>query len=305
MGGGGKEYFRHCQDLPFNSFTRLFTQTIDLKTVTVPIDRISLQRCILLFVARNVMEVKDKDGSSMVLRRENDEDDEDDGWPEMTFRSKVEYVLRNITVEPLLAFFQVSSVLSNLTTQNLNLQKACRVNLRMDDRVCHGLENKNASFYAHEEVQVQQLVTDMLIWQTIIQSSVPCVLVIFVGSWSDRNRKRKPCMLVPIVGELIRNAGLLLCVYYFYELKLEAAGLMESVPTSIAGGLTVLYLAAFSYIGDVSSVSYEYTFLFFFYNSSTQLFVTCGRRIHFHGGYKYFRHEIHKRIHSYRFFFLI
>ncbi|XP_022164162.1 uncharacterized protein LOC111029461 [Myzus persicae] len=182
------------------------------------------------------------------------EDEDGNSWRGMGFGSKVKYVCRNITVEPLLAFFQVSSVLSSLTTQNLNLQKACRVNLRMDDDVCHGLENKNMSFYAHQEVQVQQLVADMLIWQTMIQSSIPCILVIFIGSWSDRNRKRKPCMLVPVIGEIVRNFGLLLCVFYFDELRMEVAGLVESIPTSMAGGLTVLYLAAFSYMGDISSM---------------------------------------------------
>lgn len=183
-------------------------------------------------------------------------DDEDsNSWQRLGFCSKVKYVFQNITVEPLLAFFQVSSVLSTLTTQNLNLQKACRVNLKLSDDVCDGLENKNMSLYADQEVQVQQQVADMLIWQTIIQSSIPCILVIFIGSWSDRNRKRKPCMLVPVIGEIIRNIGLLICVFYFNELKMEVAGLVESIPTSMAGGLTVLYLAAFSYIGDISSVS--------------------------------------------------
>lgn len=210
------------------------------------------------------MELIEKDGGPPVPRLDDGEGNEADGdndaddWRQMAFGSKAKYVFQNITIEPLLALFQVSSVLSSLTTQNLNLQKACSVNLRLDEDVCYGLKNKNTTFYADQEVAVQQLVADMLIWQTIIQSSVPCVLVVFIGSWSDRNRKRKPCMLVPIIGELVRNAGLLLCVYYFYELALEVAGLVESIPTSIAGGLSVLYLAAFSYIGDVSSVSVLY-----------------------------------------------
>jgi PCFT/HCP family folate transporter-like MFS transporter 1/3 len=173
----------------------------------------------------------------------------------MGFCSKAGHFARNITVEPLMTLFQVSSVLSSLTTQNLNLQKACRVNLRLDDHVCAGLENKNMSLYAEQEVQVQQMVADMLIWQTVLQSTMPCVLVVFIGSWSDRNRKRKPCMLVPVIGELIRNAGLLLCVFDW--LSMEVAGFAESVPTSITGGLTVLYMSAFAYIGDISTVSGE------------------------------------------------
>ncbi|XP_050422969.1 proton-coupled folate transporter-like [Adelges cooleyi] len=192
-------------------------------------------------------EINDKNTTSI-----NDEDD--DEWQKMGFGSKTKYVFKNITVEPLMALFQVSSVLSSLTTQNLNLSKACRVNLQLSDDVCYGLENKNMSSYPREEEEVQHMVADMLIWQTIIQSSIPCVLVIFIGSWSDRHQKRKPCMIIPILGELVRNIGLLLCVYYYYQLPLEVAGLVESIPSAIAGGMTVLYLAAFSYVGDVSTM---------------------------------------------------
>lgn len=213
-----------------------------------------------------------------------DQDGEQDGdsWQEMGFCAKAKYIFQNITVEPLLALFQVSSVLSSLTTQNLNLQKACRVNLQMGDDVCYGLENKNITFYAQEEVQVQKLVSDMLIWQTVIQSSLPCVLVVFIGSWSDRHGKRKPCMIIPVIGEIVRNAGLIMCVFYFYELKMEMAGLVESIPTSVAGGLDVLYLAAFSYMGDISAVSQTLSVLVRKYNT-----------LHFKSKIKHYRLQGH------------
>ncbi|XP_050525054.1 uncharacterized protein LOC126896377 [Daktulosphaira vitifoliae] len=170
------------------------------------------------------------------------------------FSSKIGYVLNNITVEPVLLLVQASSILTSLTTQNLNLQKACRVNLNYSDEICTAIEIKNTTFYKNEELEVQQLVTNMLIWQTIIQCSVPCVLVIFIGSWSDRHKKRKPFILIPIIGELIRNIGLILCVYFFYELPMEIAGLVESIPMAFSGGMSVLYLAAFSHVIDISTV---------------------------------------------------
>lgn len=60
-------------------------------------------------------------------------------------------------------------------------------------------------------------------WKTFIQSSLPAVLILFVGSWSDRHGRRKPCMLLPIVGELLTSIGLLVCTYFYYELPIEAA----------------------------------------------------------------------------------
>ncbi|XP_025410659.1 uncharacterized protein LOC112683722 isoform X2 [Sipha flava] len=164
-------------------------------------------------------------------------------------------VLRNVTVEPLLGVFQLSMILSSLTTQNLNLQKACRVNMALDEATCGALRgNRNGTFYRDEEIGAQQLVAGMMVWQNVIQNAVPCALVVFIGSWSDRHCRRKPFMLMPILGELVRNVGLIVCVFYFYELPMEVAGLVESVPSSVTGSLPVLFLAVFAYVGDISTV---------------------------------------------------
>lgn len=54
-------------------------------------------------------------------------------------------VWNNITVEPLLAFYIIPSVLSNLATQNLNLEKACRVNLNYGVETCEALNRRETS----------------------------------------------------------------------------------------------------------------------------------------------------------------
>lgn len=186
-------------------------------------------------------------------------DAEHDKWQKMNFSSKVEYIIKNITVEPLLAFFIVSSVLGNLTTQNLNLQKSCRVNLNMSDAVCSALEQRNkANYTLDQEAKVQGLVTDMTMWQSVIQHTIPCIFVIFIGSWSDRTRKRKPVLLLPIFGELVRVLGLLVCVFYFYELPMEVAGLVESVPGSLTGGWMIMFMGVFTYISDATTVGIQF-----------------------------------------------
>jgi len=186
-------------------------------------------------------------------------DAEHEKWQKMNFSSKVEYIIKNITVEPLLAFFIVSSVIGNLTTQNLNLQKSCRVNLNMSDEVCSALEQRNkANYTLDQEAKVQGLVTDMTMWQSVIQHTIPCIFVIFIGSWSDRTRKRKPVLLLPIFGELVRVLGLLVCVFYFYELPMEVAGLVESVPGSLTGGWMIMFMGVFTYISDATTVGIQF-----------------------------------------------
>lgn len=165
-------------------------------------------------------------------------------------------LMLNITVEPMLFPYLIASILVLLTNQNLNIQKACRVDLNLSTDVCIGLENKdkNSSNLISSEIMVQKLVADMLIWQTILQNSVPAVLVLFLGSWSDRNRLRRPCMLLPVYGEILRNLGMLVCVFYFDQLPMAVTGLWQSLPIAFTGYWTVIFMAIFSYIGDISSV---------------------------------------------------
>ncbi|KAL4120330.1 hypothetical protein QTP88_013046 [Uroleucon formosanum] len=184
-------------------------------------------------------------------------DENSEAWQTMSVFSKFKFIFDHCTIEPMFGCYIMTSVLTGLCTQNLNLQKACRVNLKLPNSTCSALDNRNSDAYAKEEVMVQELVTDMIIWKTIVQSSIPMVLIIFIGSWSDRHHKRKPCMLVPIVGELLTSVGLLVCTYYFYELPVEVVGLVECLPPAMTGGWMTMVMAIFSYIGDVSSVKYR------------------------------------------------
>ncbi|CAG9834060.1 unnamed protein product [Diabrotica balteata] len=172
----------------------------------------------------------------------------------MTWRDRYNFFVENITVEPMLACYIVPSVLASLATQNLNLEKACRVNLRYSEEVCDALTARMTENYAIEEREVQQLVANMGVWKTMLQSALPAFLIMFIGSWSDRWGKRKPCMLFPIVGEFMTVVGLMICTYFFYELPMEVSGLIEGFFPAITGGWFTMFMGIFSYIGDVTTL---------------------------------------------------
>ncbi|KAF0756939.1 solute carrier family 46 member 3-like isoform X1 [Aphis craccivora] len=117
-----------------------------------------------------------------------------------------------VTVEPIVACYMTAFSMVTLTVSNLNMQKACRVNLRLPDETCKALVTKSTTGYSADEVAVQELVTGMMKWQTCAQNVLPCVLMLLVGAWSDRTRKRVPCMMLPLYGELARNVGQLLYI---------------------------------------------------------------------------------------------
>lgn len=186
--------------------------------------------------------------------KEKGGDQQSSRWSVAGWRNKLAFIARNATVEPMLGCYIVASVLANLATQNLNLQKACRVNLQFGDEVCSALERRETQNYTDEEIQVQQLVADMITWKTVVQSSIPAALIIFIGAWSDRTGRRKPGMLMPIVGEFLTSIGLVLCTYYFYELPMEVAGLTEAIFPALTGGWMTMFMAVFSYVGDITTV---------------------------------------------------
>ncbi|XP_038210473.1 proton-coupled folate transporter-like [Zerene cesonia] len=169
-----------------------------------------------------------------------------------SFKEKIAYIRENITLEPVLISYVIPGSLSRLATQNLNLDKACRVNLHYDSNVCDALIAQKG-LYVQEEIEVQTLVASMEAWKNIILTAIPSFLILFLGAWSDRTGKRKICVLMPIVGDLLMCLSNLLNTYFFYELPVEVTMFFEAFFPAITGGWIATYMGAFCYISEISS----------------------------------------------------
>lgn len=174
-------------------------------------------------------------------------------WKSMSIQQKWSFLTTNITVEPMVACYVIPSVLSSLATQNLILEKACRVNLAYPDEVCSALSARNTTGLEAEETAVQQMVARMQTWKTPLQSALPAILILFMGAWSDRTGLRKPCMLLPIIGEFFSSVTLIACTYWFHELPMETV-VLEAVWPALTGGWFTMFMGIFSYIADITSV---------------------------------------------------
>lgn len=161
-------------------------------------------------------------------------------FKEMTLREKIKYIYNGITLEPMQACFILPSMLLMLGVQNLNLEKACRVNLNYNESICNALQNQESKQYPAEEVEIQKLVAHMTGWKIAINSAVPCLLILFFGSWSDRHGKRKPCILIPLVGQVLMAFSLLICVY-FDKTPIETAIFAQVFFPCITGNKTILF----------------------------------------------------------------
>ncbi|CAH0727977.1 unnamed protein product, partial [Brenthis ino] len=170
-----------------------------------------------------------------------------------SLRDKINYIRENITVEPVLITSVVPGVLARLATQNLNLDKACRVNLQYGDTVCNALIAKEGTKYQSQELIVQELIASMEAWKNIILTAIPSLLILFIGAWSDRTGKRKICILLPIVGDFLTCLSNILNAYYFYELPVQITMFFEAFFPAITGGWITTYMGTFSYISEISS----------------------------------------------------
>ncbi|CAH0727978.1 unnamed protein product, partial [Brenthis ino] len=168
------------------------------------------------------------------------------------FFQKLWYLKRNITVEPIMAGLIISSMLSRLVVQNLNLDKACRVRLNYTNDICDSLIKQKEGNFTLYEGEVQKIISSIEAWKSIVQTAIPIILVIIMGAWSDRTGNRKLCILLPIFGEFLVCISNILSTFFFYEISIEVTMFLEALFPAITGGWVMVYLGVFSYVSDIT-----------------------------------------------------
>lgn len=169
-------------------------------------------------------------------------------------KKKLTHIREVITVEPIIGSYIMASILCAPMLVNLEFEKSCRVNLNLNDTVCENILSGNIDNITHVNDEIQILISNMHSWQQPVQSVMPLILVLFLGSFSDRHKWRKPFLIMPIFGEFFSVIGCILCVVFMRSWPLEAQGVFQTVVPSFFGGQTMIVMAVYAYIADVSSV---------------------------------------------------
>ncbi|KAL4714998.1 hypothetical protein ACJJTC_003149 [Scirpophaga incertulas] len=159
------------------------------------------------------------------------------------------------TVEPYLLCYILPSVICSVGILQLNMEKACRVDLNYSEEVCTKVVAGDASDNdtLSALVGASTLVAEMNAWKDPLQTGIPAIFILFIGAWSDRTGNRKALLLIPIIGEILSMIGLILGTYYFLECPLWAMGLMQAFSSTFTGGLPVALMGSYSYIADVTT----------------------------------------------------
>ncbi|XP_065166912.1 probable peptidoglycan muropeptide transporter SLC46 [Atheta coriaria] len=166
------------------------------------------------------------------------------------------YIKDLVTVEPLLMLYIFGNILVLPAFKNLKLQKACLVDSGFEDIICQRIiAGESAEFNLTEEVNTVHLhIANASSWLVPITTILPMILSLFWGSYSDRYQIRKPFLLLPLCGEILSTMSCILSTIFLRQWNLTTLLASAYFTSTCLGGQTLLVVALFAYIADVSSV---------------------------------------------------
>uniref|UniRef100_A0A8D9E080 Proton-coupled folate transporter n=1 Tax=Cacopsylla melanoneura TaxID=428564 RepID=A0A8D9E080_9HEMI len=191
----------------------------------------------------------------------------------------VQLVWTNITVEPLAAALGICDRINMLAIQHLNFEKACRTSFQYGDEICTAvIRGTNHSQYDLHKVNCQSLVTEMTAWVNFFLYLFPPFLLLFIGAYSDRTKRRKTFILVPFIGYIASTVGLIVSAVFFDAVPLVYTGLIEALLPGMFGYWLVLYMAMFTYISSITMAE-ERTFRIGLISTTLSAFSMLGAAI--------------------------
>jgi PCFT/HCP family folate transporter-like MFS transporter 1/3 len=156
-------------------------------------------------------------------------------------------MLKSITVEPVFFFYILNFYTYGIIYQNLQIEKACRVNLNQTSIVCDNLEDPTN---AEIQDEVQKMVANIKMYGSFLSAIPAFICVSFLGPISDLVGRRR-LLVLPFLGHVL-IAGLLMLNVYMVDWPVEAT-LLESLWGLCGGGFASVMTLGYTYLADVTS----------------------------------------------------
>ncbi|XP_053695795.1 proton-coupled folate transporter-like [Sabethes cyaneus] len=197
-----------------------------------------------------------------------------------------------LTVEPVVIFLLLG-VISSTGLKVFEYEKACATKLNVDlsvceyfaqledDNICESLDGSNSTLqqnssedsfdearrmqFARSVCSAKEAATSEVAllnsYRSVITGLVQAVVLIFVGSWSDRVGLRKPCLLIPIAADVLSYCVLITSAIFMREISLEITGILPNLITSLSGGVPLIITGIYSYL-TICTTEKDRTFRF-------------------------------------------
>ncbi|XP_014097906.3 probable peptidoglycan muropeptide transporter SLC46 [Bactrocera oleae] len=156
-------------------------------------------------------------------------------------------------IEPIVLVLVFAHSLSGTILRNQIIYQACTTVFNYNESICEELGTKNASEQATKiETEVQPYVANLFMIRTLLESIVPALCGVFIGSWSD-HYGRKPLLVISMIGfSFTYIIAAVICQIAVYQPVNPWYYVLAVVPHSILGGNCVFSVAAFCFISDVT-----------------------------------------------------
>ena len=132
--------------------------------------------------------------------------------------SKFVFVVKNITVEPVMLFFALGVGILPIVLNQLYFDKVCKTGSNLfgngtsySDKICDNLDSGD---YEDIENFVQKQVAKITAVSNFLQAIPPLIFVWILGAWSDRFG-RKFLMFISLTGFIILDLELMANVIWF------------------------------------------------------------------------------------------
>ncbi|KAL0881699.1 hypothetical protein ABMA27_001501 [Loxostege sticticalis] len=137
--------------------------------------------------------------------------------------------------------------LGQTSLQNFYLRTACTVDLGKNMSVCD--RGVGEEFRAAEAAS-QVVVSGLNVSRSFVGCLLSTMVLMFVGPWSDCSGRRKPLLIMPLLGMTIMTMSVLILLIFPGAPTVVVLYAVQ-IPISIGGNFGLLSAAAFSHIGDV------------------------------------------------------
>ncbi|XP_069357278.1 lysosomal proton-coupled steroid conjugate and bile acid symporter SLC46A3-like isoform X2 [Maniola hyperantus] len=136
--------------------------------------------------------------------------------------------------------------LAQTSLQNFYLRTACH-ELNYTADIC---DRGVGEEFRAAEAGSQALVSSINVSRSFVGSLISTIVLLFVGPWSDCSGRRKPLLIVPLIGMCVTTTGVLLMVTFPGASTAQVLYVVQ-IPISMGGNFGLLLAASFSHIGDL------------------------------------------------------
>ncbi|XP_071526327.1 probable peptidoglycan muropeptide transporter SLC46 [Panulirus ornatus] len=165
----------------------------------------------------------------------------------MGIRAALCLFLSGISIEPMLFVKALGDNVMKVILQKLKVERFCTVSLNYTEEECLLMDDGN-----HTDMQMaaQVLDNDFSFYETAM-SSIPLLILVFLGSWSDKHGRKVPMCLCILGYILYSGVYLLEAIFTSWPAQVLLVGVFLR---SCGGGFQTFLMVAYSFISDRTSI---------------------------------------------------